>query len=140
AAIANGGTLYRPQLVREQGILDQRTFMAEPEINGTFDVRPDVVAEVQSGLCQVTTEQYGTASHIFRLPSPSPLLNIGVCAKTGTAESQVDIPHSWFAAYAPRDNPQIATIVMIETSGDGSAIAAPLTERIMEYFFFGPFD
>jgi penicillin-binding protein 2 len=135
--IADDGILYRPQLVLQTGVLDQRTFVAIPEINGQFDVRADVIDIVQTGLCEVTTQRYGTASHIFR---NSPLLNIGVCGKTGTAQAPGNRPpHAWFMGYAPRENPQIVVGVMVETSGDGSAVAAPLVKRIMEYYFFGPF-
>ncbi len=138
AAIANGGTLYRPQLIRQTGILDQRTQIAIPEVNGRFEVREDVLAMVRRGMCDTVSASYGTAAHIFR---GSPLLNIGVCGKTGTAQDAGSRPpHSWFMAYAPADNPRIAIGVMVENAGDGSAVAAPITRRILEWFFFGPFD
>jgi penicillin-binding protein 2 len=138
AGIANGGNLMRPYLVRERGILDQRTFVAEPEILSNFEVAPEVLELVRAGMCDVVTARSGTAWHIFNLPQPSPLLDIGVCGKTGTAQAPGDgaLPHSWFAAYAPADNPQIAIVVMVENAGDGSAVAAPITERILEYYFF----
>jgi penicillin-binding protein 2 len=137
-AIANGGTLYQPHLVRETGILDQRSFVADVTPNGVFDFRPEVMSQVRRGLCDVIDKSYGTASHIFR---NSPLLDIGVCGKTGTATAGAlgDAPHSWFVAWAPRDNPEIIVAVMLENAGDGSAVAAPITRRIMEYYFFGPF-
>jgi len=137
--IANGGNLYKPQLVRETGILDQRTFVAEPEINGTFGVTSSILDFVHDGLCAVTTANSGTASHIFR---NSPLLSVGVCGKTGTAQAGVvgAAPHSWFIAYAPANDPEIVVAVLVENAGDGSAVAAPLTRRLMEYYFFGPFD
>lgn len=136
AAIANGGRLYKPQIVRETGILDQRNMVANPQVVGVLDVRPDVLAVVREGMCNVITTQRGTASHIFR---NSELLNIGVCGKTGTAQAPGEgvPPHSWFIAYAPAENPQIAIVVMIENAGDGSAIAAPITRRILEYYYFG---
>lgn len=139
AGIANGGYLMRPQMVLETGILNQRTQILEPEIMDEWDFNPEVMSTVYAGLCDVTTQLYGTATHIFR---QSPLQNIGVCAKTGTAQAggQDQQPHSWFIAFAPADDPEILTVVMVENSGDGSAIAAPLTRRIMEYYFFGPFD
>ncbi|PJF38471.1 MAG: hypothetical protein CUN54_10790, partial [Phototrophicales bacterium] len=46
-------------------------------------------------------------------------------------------PHAWFAAYAPRENPEIAIAVLVENSGDGSAVAAPITRAVLEYYFFG---
>jgi penicillin-binding protein 2 len=135
-AIANGGTLYRPLLVREAGLLDQRERVAQPDAMSRFGVRADVMALVQKGLCDVTTAQFGTASHIFRR---SILQQIGVCGKTGTAQAPGPgaPPHSWFMAWAPRDEPQIVVGVMVENAGDGSAIAAPITREIMEYYFFG---
>jgi penicillin-binding protein 2 len=137
AGVANGGTLYQPQLVRETGVLDQRTFVATPVINGEFGVKPEVMALVTDGLCQVTTKSYGTAEFVFR---NSPLQNIGICGKTGTAQATGDVPpHAWFMAFAPADNPQIAIGVMVENAGDGSRVAAPLTQRILEYYYFGPF-
>lgn len=136
AAIANGGTLYQPHLVREAGILDQRRFVADPQVTGVFDAAPGVLEEVKEGLCGVITGSTGTAAHIFR---NSPLLaTVGVCGKTGTAQDPIrDLPHSWFIAYAPAERPQIAVVVMIENTGDGSAVAAPITRRILEYYFFG---
>jgi len=137
-AIANGGTLYQPQLVRERGILDQRTRVAAPRPNGALDVRQDVIELVQRGLCEVTTVRgSGTAAHIFNSSyGPSPLMNIGVCGKTGTAESGSGPPHSWFIGYAPAERPEIVVTVLVENAGDGSAIATPLTKFIMEYYFF----
>lgn len=139
AGIANGGDLIRPYLVREKGILNQRTRVAVPTVNGNFDVKPEVLELVRGGLCDVTTAYSGTATHIF---VNSPLLNLGVCAKTGTATSGPPgvPPHSWFVTWSPKDDPQIATVVLVETAGDGSAIAAPITRRILEYYYFGPFD
>ncbi|MCS6836280.1 MAG: penicillin-binding transpeptidase domain-containing protein [Anaerolineae bacterium] len=134
-AVANGGTLYRPLLVRETGLLDQRERVAQPDATSQFGVRADVMALVQKGLCDVTTATYGTASHIFRR---SILQQIGVCGKTGTAQAPGlgASPHSWFMAWAPRDEPQIVVGVLVENAGDGSAVAAPITREIMEYYFF----
>lgn len=139
AAVANGGDLLRPQLVYERGVLDQRTLVAEPDIMRDTGISPDTIKIIHDGMCDVTKTRTGTASHIFR---DSPLLDIGVCGKTGTAQATGDgvPPHSWFIAFAPEDNPQIAIVTMIENAGDGSAIAAPITRRILEYYYFGPFD
>lgn len=138
AGIANGGQLLRPQLVRETGILDQRTFVAQPEVMRQWDLAPIAYDEVRDGLCAVTSENYGTAEHIFRR---SPLQEIGVCGKTGTAQTPGDQPpHSWFIAWGPREEPEIVVALIVENAGEGSAVAAPLVRRIMEYYFFGPFD
>lgn len=135
AGIANGGNLLQPYLVRERGVLDERTLVAVPNVMSTFGIGDFAMNTVHAGLCDVITGSAGTAAHIFR---DSPLLDtIGVCGKTGTAEDVPRIPHSWFAAYAPKDDPQIVVVVMVENAGDGSAVAAPITRDIMEYYFLG---
>jgi penicillin-binding protein 2 len=135
AAIANGGDLLRPRLVLQRGILNQRTFVAEPDVVSSFGIDEAVLDVVRSGLCDVTSAPLGTASHIFR---DSPLMDtIHPCGKTGTAQTGQDgeQPHSWFVSYAPMDDPEIAVIVIIENAGDGSAVAAPIVKQIMEYYF-----
>ncbi|MEO1163365.1 MAG: penicillin-binding transpeptidase domain-containing protein, partial [Chloroflexota bacterium] len=135
AGIANDGNLMRPYIVSETGILNQRTQVGTPEVMATFDFTPNTLPTIRAGLCDVVTENFGTASHIFRT---SQLVDtVGVCGKTGTAEDPGDrLPFSWFASYAPADEPEIAVVVLVENAGDGSAIAAPITRQIMEYYFF----
>jgi penicillin-binding protein 2 len=136
AAIANGGTLYRPQLVEKVGILGETpSWVMTPDPMRDTDIAPEVLDMVWEGLCAVTSEQGGTAEHIFRR---SPLLDIGICGKTGTAQAPGpnDQPHAWFAAFGPRDEPEIVVVVMVENAGEGSAVAAPLVREIMEYYFF----
>lgn len=137
AAVANGGTLYRPQLVQQTGLIGEvPTYTLEADPNGLLGVSEMALTITREGMCRVTTDtNLGTATHIFR---DSPLLDLGVCGKTGTAEENPDDPtHAWFVAYAPRENPQIAVVVFVENGNEGSNTAAPLVRRIMEYYFFG---
>ncbi len=136
ATIANGGYLLRPHLVRERGILDQRSRVAERDVMLDTGLDPANLAIIRRGLCDVTSGYTGTAAHQFY---NSPLLDVGVCGKTGTAQVPGDDkrPHSWFIAYAPAKEPQIAIVVMVENAGEGSAVAAPLTREILEYYYFG---
>jgi penicillin-binding protein 2 len=61
-----------------------------------------------------------------------------ICGKTGTAENyyhgvkQKD--HSFFAAFAPRDNPKIAIMVMCENAGFGGTWAAPIAGLMIEKY------
>lgn len=137
AGVANGGTLYRPQLVEKVGILGETpSYSLTPDVMSTTDIKIEVLDMVRGAMCNVTSVPGGTAEHIFRR---SPLQDLGVCGKTGTAQATGAgvLPHAWFTAYAPRDNPQIAITVMVENSGDGSAIAAPIVRQVLEYYFFG---
>ena len=136
AAIANGGYLLRPHLVRERGILDQRSPVARRDVMRDTGLDPDNLAIIRRGLCEVTSSYSGTASHQFY---GSPLLDVGVCGKTGTAQvpGEDKLPHSWFIAYAPAKEPRIVIATVVENAGEGSSVAAPLTRRILEYYYFG---
>jgi penicillin-binding protein 2 len=64
-------------------------------------------------------------------------LSIPVAGKTGTAEAPGadSEPHSWFAAYAPADDPEIAIVVMAENAGEGSQVAAPMARQVIEAYY-----
>ncbi|MFN8372517.1 MAG: penicillin-binding transpeptidase domain-containing protein [Anaerolineae bacterium] len=138
ALVANGGDLVRPQLVQQAGIFGETPgYIMQPEITSTPGIRSDVIDLVREGMCAVTTTQAGTAYFVFRT---SPLQDIGVCGKTGTAQDLTSpdaLPFGWFVAYAPREDPEIAIAVVIEDAGEGSEVAAPIVRRILEYYFLG---
>lgn len=134
AAVGNGGTLLRPLLVQQVGILGEApSFTTEPDIMDQLTVREDVMLMIERALCDVTVTRAGTAEYIFRG------FEVHVCGKTGTAEDGLPgddtPPHAWFAAYAPAEQPEIAIAVIVENSGEGSAVAAPIVRRILEYYF-----
>jgi penicillin-binding protein 2 len=135
AAIGNGGTLYRPQLVERiqnaEGVVSQQF---EPEAQGTLPVKPETLEAIQQGMIQVITWPRGTAYRRF-LNFP-----IAVAGKTGTADSGGAEPHAWFAGYTfegREDKPDIAVVVLAEYTGQGSDWAAPIFRRVLEAYFFG---
>jgi penicillin-binding protein 2 len=138
AAVANGGTFYRPQLVQKVGILGEApSATLQPDAMSRVTLHEGVLETLRAGMCDVTTARSGTAEYQFR---ESPLQNLVVCGKTGTAQdgSRADAnSHAWFAAYAPRENPQVAVVIIVENSGEGSEVAAPIVRDILEYYFFG---
>lgn len=138
AAIANGGQMVRPELVWKAGLLGEApSFVNTPEVDSVVEIQPEVLEALRAGMCNVTQRQDGTAEYQFRR---SELQTIGVCGKTGTAtdgSSPSAISHAWFAAYAPMRDPEIAVVVMVENSGEGSGVAAPIVRDILEYYFFG---
>jgi cell division protein FtsI/penicillin-binding protein 2 len=85
-------------------------------------------------MCNVVADaERGTARFAF-----AGLTVYSACGKTGTAQSGRIEPHAWFVAYAPADNPQVAVAVVIENSREGSEVAAPITRRILDYYFNAP--
>jgi len=154
AAVANGGTLYRPYIIERIGSSENgepapdarstsadaqsrsadarsRSAFTQPQAVGTLPVSPEHMAEIKQALLGVTTRSIGTAPHRFTG------LGIPVAGKTGTAEvgGPETIPHSWFAAYAPADSPEIAIAALVENAGEGSTVAAPLVRQVVEAYY-----
>jgi penicillin-binding protein 2 len=134
AAIANGGTLYRPRLVTRVASLADGTEKVFPvETRGKLPISATTLGALRQALARVTTDKDGTAYTAFRGAK------VSVAGKTGTAEVlKGGEPHSWFAAYAPADNPKIAVVVIAEHGSEGSTTAAPIVREIVEGYFALP--
>jgi penicillin-binding protein 2 len=143
AAIANGGFLYRPQVVHDVVDGDGNVVQAfAPDLIRQLPLSPETIKLVQQGM-RAATAPSGTA-YGAALPG------ISVAGKTGTAEFFIDrnkdglpdrdkdgnLPtHSWFVTFAPAEKPQIAMVVFIFEGGEGSQVAVPVAHDILEYFF-----
>jgi penicillin-binding protein 2 len=135
AAIANGGTLYKPQLVREIALISEEpSWTSQPEVIGTLPVSPENLAVMQQSLWDVSRDPGGTAYHIFT--------GANMAGKTGTAQApgETAFPHAWFVGFAPADEPQIAIAVVIENGGQGADIAAPIFRRIADQYLYGGYE
>ncbi len=136
AAIGNGGSLYRPQIISK--ITDANgveTSMLKSETIGILPMKPETIAALRNAMLQVIRNSRGTAYQRFYN-----LKAISIYGKTGTAESNTGIPHAWFAGYTDQQNPDkpdIAIAVIAENAGEGSVVAAPMFKRIVEIYFYG---
>jgi len=132
AAVANGGTLYRPYLVeRIDGNQEIPEEVTTPVAVGRLPISQENLRVIQEAMLGVTTAPLGTATHRFAG------LDIPVAGKTGTAEParDTDLPHSWFAGYYPADNPEVAMAIVVENAGEGSTVAAPMFRQILELYY-----
>jgi peptidoglycan glycosyltransferase len=62
-------------------------------------------------------------------------LDVEVAGKTGTAQLDTGLPHSWFAGFAPYDgspDKRIAFAVVVEHGGYGAQVAAPLAREVVQ--------
>lgn len=136
AALGNGGTLYRPQMIEKiQPIDGDPTTIFKPEARSTLPLSPEYLRILQEAMISVIEDNRGTAN--FRLRG----YRIPTAAKTGTAESGDGAPHAWFAGYTMAEEdtglPDIAIAVVLENAGEGSDYAAPAFRRIAEAYYYG---
>jgi cell division protein FtsI/penicillin-binding protein 2 len=128
AAIGNGGTLYRPQvLLSIQSSEGGKAFAFAPVARGELPIQAANLQAIQEAMRGVIYDPNGTARSRFG-------------GKTGTAQSGGEEPHSWFVAYtfsAKPNKPDIAVAVIAEYSGEGSTYAARMVRRVFEIYFFG---
>ena len=147
AAIGNGGTLYNPQIIKEvrdpNGNVVSTT---QPSVIRQLPISPENMAVLRQSLRDVVSiEKRGTAIESSLEP-----FGFEFSGKTGTAEFCDEeavkagvcyagiktLPtHAWFVAYAPSENPKIAIAVYIWNGGQGSGVAAPVAQRIINGYF-----
>lgn len=143
AAIANGGTLYVPQVVQNVRAPDgslSDTF--QPRVRRQVGVAPEHLELVRRALIDVVRREEGTA---YRSRNEG---GVAVAGKTGTAQVvsrkgrseesssawYLDRSHGWFAGFAPADDPQVAFAVLVEHGGSGGASAAPIATAAMQRY------
>lgn len=132
AAIANGGTLYQPQVVKAIVGADGTVVKEfEPVVKAKVDVPRATLNFLRSSLPGVTTD--GSA----RVPFAGfPLDQIPVASKTGSAQVTGNkASTSWFASYAPANKPRYAVVMMVTQGGTGSKTSGPSVRRIYEALF-----
>jgi penicillin-binding protein 2 len=146
AMLANGGTLYVPQVVERVEANDGRTIVSyQPTVARDVKIPTDALEIWRRGMWRVTNELGGTAfDHGFSDSVP-------IMGKTGTAEIRTkrrkeeeerDVEgyhpsrsHAWFAGWAPADDPEIAIVVFVEHGGSGGRVAWPIAKQILENYF-----
>jgi penicillin-binding protein 2 len=136
AAIGNGGTLYRPQLVsRIQNAEGETIHEFQPEVQGMLPISDETLAAIQEGMLGVVRDPPATAYRRFLG------LDVDLAGKTGTATTgDFTESHAWFTGYTfeeREDLPDIAVVVLVEFAGEGSEVAAPIFRRIVEAYFKG---
>jgi len=139
AAVANWGTLFQPQIVRE--IVSPNGQVAKAyrsKVIRELPVSMETLSLVREGMKAAV--EWGTATEV-QLP------NVTVAGKTGTAEfpgprnAKGRLPtHAWFVAFAPYDDPEIVLIVFVKGGGEGSLVAAPVAQEILSYYFTTPHE
>ncbi len=129
--VINGGTLWRPQIVREIRDPHGAVVKALPPVAiRRVPVTQDALAAVRAGMARVTGPG-GTAAGLG-------IDGLPYSGKTGTVETAGgNGPNTtWFVAWAPSDRPTIALAVFVDRSGGyGAQVAAPIARDILVRYF-----
>ncbi len=141
-ALANGGTLYLPQLVRAVETSDGAVVQDfPPRVRRKVNVKPENLARIDEALYSVVNDPKGTA-----FPVRDDALEISGktgTAQTGAVKSEDDDPkkawylsrdHAWFAAFYPSKAPEVAVIVLVEHGGSGPTTAAPIAFQVVREY------
>lgn len=127
AAVANGGTLYRPHIVSQIRSEDGSITDIKPEILNKIPLSREILQISREGMRKTVTG--GTAQQLKDLP-------VEVAGKTGTAQfGNENKTHSWFVSYAPYDNPEIIMAILMEGKNEDSASAVPITKEVYDWYF-----
>ena len=146
-AFANGGTLWRPYLVKQIQMNDGKIYKEfSPIKKSELNLSIETIETLNNALRGVVNDPGGTGAN-------AKLSGVEVCGKTGTSQV-LGLPqnekarrrkilgtfqkdHALFACYAPSKNPEIAIAVILENAGGGGAVAAPVARKILSAYFEG---
>ncbi len=147
AVLANGGTLYVPQLIERIEAPDGTVLEdIEPRVRRQISVDAPLLEWIRPTLTGVVNEEGGTA-YAARIEG-----GVRIAGKTGTAEVTTranrrnadprrawyfNRSHAWFAGFAPADDPEVAIVLLVEHGGAGGRNAAPIAIQILEEYLGG---
>jgi penicillin-binding protein 2 len=132
-AIANGGTLYQPQIVNKivSGDSTKTIQQFQPQIIRSGFIDPANLEIVREGMRDGVDKDYGLSRMLNDLP-------VQVAAKTGTAEIGIKNYYNvWSSVFAPYDNPQIVLVVTAEDVQGLGAVTLPVAHDILQWYFSG---
>lgn len=145
AALANGGILYRPHIVKQIESPDGSILKSFPPVKtGLLPVSSTNITLINKGLWGVVNERGGTGN-LLKRPQQD------ICGKTGTAQV-ISLPqnakerkmkimteetndHALFVCFAPCENPEIVIAVILENAGHGGSAAAPVAKKMLDVYF-----
>lgn len=132
--VANGGLLHQTRLVLQVQSLDEQIVTGyDVRVKDDLELKKETLSAIKEGLIAATNGGHGTGHR-------ASVDNVDVAGKTGTAEwGAKNRFASWYAGFAPADNPKYAFAAVYETNFDerahGGTVAAPLVGYVLRDLF-----
>ena len=124
AALANGGRVLRPRLMRAGGATDGDLVSQTGWPTAAVDL-------VHAGMLDVVSGDEGTG-HRARVAG------MNVAAKTGTAEYRIDgqpKKYGWMISFAPAEAPRVVVVMVVEEAQTGGLTVGPRLQRVLLTIF-----
>lgn len=126
SAIANNGVMMKPYIIKEIKDKDGNVIESEKPDKLQTVVSPGTAEKIKKYMVDVVKSGTGTRAKIS---------GITVGGKTGSAENEnYEETHSWFTAFAPAEDPQIAVGVIVEEAGVGGKRAAEIAREVIKAY------
>lgn len=122
--LANRGYYYKPHFVK--GIGEKRLIIKKYLEKHVVPIDDQYFEPVLTGMRWAV--QMGTVWSMARMKS------VTICGKTGTAQNPHGKDHSIFIGFAPKEDPKIAIACVVENSGFGGFVAAPIASLMIEQY------
>jgi len=143
AAVANGGKIYRPQVIHH--VVDVNGATVRP-------FAPELLHEVPVDDAVWPIVREGVEKAVSAGTAPGAQIDgVRVAGKTGTAEYCDDLAikaglcpvpegqtlptHAWFMSYAPVEAPEIVVVAWVYNGGEGSVVSVPVAHDVLDFYF-----
>ena len=136
AAVANGGTLYKPRLVtRIEDTTGKLVKEFPSEVHLQLPISKENIKIVQNGMLAVVADGTGKRAQVP---------GVRIAGKTGSAQFKgihrntsvaVKRTRTWFDSFAPYESPRYAMVIMAEGGESGGGTCAPVASKIYEELF-----
>jgi peptidoglycan glycosyltransferase len=126
-AIARGGVMYEPHLVRKITTPQGGTRALPGSLEGIRVMDSETALRLEKEMIRVVKSGTGTRAALSN--------GYVVAGKTGSAEASNDKSiesHAWFVGYITNDNAPYAISIVVENGGSGGGVAAPLARRTLQ--------
>jgi penicillin-binding protein 2 len=128
ATLGNGGKVLRPRIVQSIEDAEGNLTRFPPKVEQVWEMSPLTRSRLAEAHRLVVQDgEFGTARSCR-------IDGFEVAGKTGTAENPHGKPHSWFIAYGPASDPEIAVSVVMEGAGHGSDAAVPAAKKLLKAY------